>query len=64
MLIGKRFLFEGQTEGKQYDARSLQQVLKQALKKLTFLNRLRHSYATRFIRKRYGFKIYSGITWT
>ena len=47
----KVFLFEGQTEGNPYDARSLQQVLKQALKKTGItkpvtLHWLRHSYAT------------------
>jgi len=45
------FLFEGQEKGKQYDARSLQLVLKQALKKASIqkpvtLHWLRHSYAT------------------
>jgi len=45
------FLFEGQEKGKPYDARSLQLVLKQALKKANInkpvtLHWLRHSYAT------------------
>lgn len=50
----KIYLFEGQTNGSPYDARSLQQVLKQALKK-TGINKpvtlhwLRHSYATHLL---------------
>ncbi|MBK6953045.1 MAG: site-specific integrase [Crocinitomicaceae bacterium] len=48
------FLFEGQTAGKPYDARSLQLVLKQALKKTGItkpvtLHWLRHSYATHLL---------------
>lgn len=48
------FLFEGQTRGEQYDARSLQLVLKQALKKTNItkpvtLHWLRHSYATHLL---------------
>jgi integrase/recombinase XerD len=50
----KVYLFEGQFENKPYDARSLQQVLKQALEK-TGINKpvslhwLRHSYATHLL---------------
>lgn len=48
------WLFEGQTAGIQYDERSLQQVLKQALKKTGIkkpvtLHWLRHSYATHLL---------------
>ena len=50
----KKYLFEGQTSGEQYDARSLQLVLKQALKKTNIkkpvsLHWLRHSYATHLL---------------
>jgi integrase/recombinase XerD len=50
----KTYLFEGQTIGLQYDARSLQLVLKQALqktgiKKPATLHWLRHSYATHLL---------------
>jgi integrase/recombinase XerD len=50
----KRYLFEGQTIGLQYDARSLQLILKQALqktgiKKPATLHWLRHSYATHLL---------------
>jgi integrase/recombinase XerD len=50
----KKYLFEGQYKGSPYDARSLQNVLKQALAK-TDINRpvtlhwLRHSYATHLL---------------
>lgn len=48
------YLFEGQTQGKPYDARSLQLVLKQALQKVNIkkpvsLHWLRHSYATHLL---------------
>lgn len=48
------YLFEGQTAGRPYDDRSLQQVLKQALKKVgnakpVTLHWLRHSYATHLL---------------
>lgn len=48
------YLFEGQTKGQPYDARSLQLVLKQSLKKANInkpvsLHWLRHSYATHLL---------------
>jgi integrase/recombinase XerD len=48
------WLFEGQKEGEQYTAESLQSVLKQALKKVNItkpvsLHWLRHSYATHLL---------------
>ncbi|WP_348823631.1 site-specific tyrosine recombinase/integron integrase [Flavobacterium aestuarii] len=48
------YLFEGQTKGEPYDNRSLQQVLKHALKKSGIAKRatlhwLRHSYATHLL---------------
>ena len=50
----KFYLFEGQTVGLQYDARSLQLILKQALQKSGItkpvtLHWLRHSYATHLL---------------
>jgi integrase/recombinase XerD len=50
----KNYLFEGQTAGMPYDARSLQLVLKQSLKKIGIskpvtLHWLRHSYATHLL---------------
>ena len=50
----KHYLFEGQTEGRAYEARSLQLILKQALKKTGIkkpvtLHWLRHSYATHLL---------------
>lgn len=50
----KIYLFEGKTKGEPYDARSLQQVLKQALEKVNItkpatLHWLRHSYATHLL---------------
>ena len=50
----KTWLFEGQTAGKPYDARSLQFILKQALHKTGIdkpatLHWLRHSYATHLL---------------
>ena len=49
-----KYLFEGQIKGQPYDDRSLQQVLKQALKKTGItkpvtLHWLRHSYATHLL---------------
>ena len=49
-----KYLFEGQINGQPYDARSLQQVLKQALKKVGItkpvsLHWLRHSFATHLL---------------
>ncbi|MEM8522899.1 site-specific integrase [Flavobacterium sp. PL12] len=50
----KTFLFEGQIIGNQYDARSLQLILKQAISKVKIqkpvtLHWLRHSYATHLL---------------
>jgi len=50
----KTYLFEGNKAGIAYDARSLQQVLKQALQKVNItkpvtLHWLRHSYATHLL---------------
>lgn len=50
----EKYLFEGQTKGTPYDERSLQLVLKQALKKVNItkpvtLHWLRHSYATHLL---------------
>jgi integrase/recombinase XerD len=50
----QNYLFEGQTKGTMYDERSLQQVLKQSLRKSGItkpvsLHWLRHSYATRLL---------------
>ncbi|SFF46030.1 tyrosine-type recombinase/integrase [Flavobacterium xueshanense] len=50
----KTYLFEGQTIGLQYDARSLQLILKQALQKTGIIKPvtshwLRHSYATHLL---------------
>jgi integrase/recombinase XerD len=50
----EKFLFEGHTKGHPYDDRSLQQVLKQALKKVGItkpvsLHWLRHSFATHLL---------------
>ncbi len=50
----QKYLFEGQEKGNAYDARSLQNVLKQSLNKTTIkrpvtLHWLRHSYATHLL---------------
>ncbi len=54
LFTPKNYLFEGQQIGEPYDARSLQQVLKQAVKKTGItkpvtLHWLRHSYATHLL---------------
>lgn len=54
MYKPKTWLFEGQQAGNQYDSRSLQQILKQALQKTgttkpVTLHWLRHSYATHLL---------------